>query len=85
VEATEEALPAGFLADLVAEFVEDARGLSPEEGGGAGRLCKGVGAGVRPVMDVVVRCCHGVDFPAETLDLALACRPCTSLSALQAI
>jgi hypothetical protein len=84
VEATEEALPAGFWADLVAEFVEDARGLSLEEGGGAGRLGEGVGASVRPVMDVVVRCCHGVDFPAETLDLALARRPCTSLSALQA-
>ena len=84
MEATEEALPAGFWADLVAEFVEDARGLSPEEGGGAGRLGEGVGASVRPVMDVVVRCCHGVDFPAETLDFALARRPCTSLSALQA-
>jgi hypothetical protein len=47
VEATEEALPAGFWADLVAEFVEDARGLSTEEGGGAGRLGEGVGAGVR--------------------------------------
>jgi hypothetical protein len=32
VEATEEALPAGFWADFVAEFVEDARGLSPKEG-----------------------------------------------------
>ena len=32
MEATEEALPAGFWADLVAEFVEDARGLSLEEG-----------------------------------------------------
>jgi hypothetical protein len=84
VEATEEPLPAGFWADLVAEFVEDARGLSPEEGGGAGRLSEGVGVGVRRVMDVVVRCCHGVDFPVETLDLALARRPCTSLSALQA-
>jgi hypothetical protein len=64
--------------------VEDARGLSPEEGGGAGRLGEGVGACVRPVMDVVVRYCHGVDFPAETLDLTLARRACTSLSALQA-
>jgi hypothetical protein len=77
-------LPVGFWADLVAEFMEDARGLLPEEGGGAGRLSEGVGAGVWPVMDVVVLCCHGVDFPAETLDLALAHRPCTSLSALQA-
>jgi hypothetical protein len=58
VEATKEALLAGFWADLVAEFVEDAHGLSQEEGGGAGRLNEGVGAGVRPVMDVVVRCCH---------------------------
>jgi hypothetical protein len=84
VEATEEALPADFWANLVAEFVEDERGLSPEEGGGAGRLGEGVGAGVRMVMDVVVRCCHGVDFPAETLELALARCPYTSLSALQA-
>jgi hypothetical protein len=84
VEATEEALPASFWADLVAEFVEDARGSMPEEGGGAGRLGEGVGAGVWPVMDVVVRCCHDVDFPAETLDLALARHPCTSLSPLQA-
>jgi hypothetical protein len=58
--------------------------LSPNEGGSVGRLGEGVGAGVRPVMDVVVRCCHGVDFPTETLDLALARRPYTSLSALQA-
>jgi hypothetical protein len=84
VEATEEALPAGFWADLVAEFVENARGLSLEDGGGSSRLGEGVGAGVRSVMDVVVRCCHGVDFPVETLDLALARRPCTSFSALQA-
>jgi hypothetical protein len=27
MEVTEEALPIGFWADLVAEFVEDARGL----------------------------------------------------------
>uniref|UniRef100_A0A804N3S1 Acireductone dioxygenase n=1 Tax=Zea mays TaxID=4577 RepID=A0A804N3S1_MAIZE len=33
--------------DLVAEFVEDARGLSLEEGGGAGRLGEGVGASAR--------------------------------------
>jgi hypothetical protein len=84
VEATGEALPASFWADLVAEFVEDARGLSLEEDGSAGRLSERVGVGVRPVMDVVVRCYHGVDFPAETLDLALARHPCTSLSALQA-
>ncbi|KAL5671980.1 hypothetical protein ACJX0J_016286, partial [Zea mays] len=32
---------------LVAEFVEDARGLSLEEGGGAGRLGEGVGASAR--------------------------------------
>ena len=38
MEATEEALPAGFWADLVAEFVEDARGLSLEEGVGAVRV-----------------------------------------------
>jgi hypothetical protein len=84
MEATEDALPAGFWADFVAEFVEDERGLSLEEGSGACRLGEGVGVGVRPVMDVVVRYCHGIDFPAETLDLTLARRPCTFLSALQA-
>jgi hypothetical protein len=84
VEATEEALPTSFWADLVAKFMDDARGLSLEEGGGAGRLDEGVGGGVRLVMDVVIRCCHGLDFPTETLDLALACHPCTSLSSLQA-
>jgi hypothetical protein len=56
--------------------VEDACGLSPEEGGGAGRLDEGIGAGIRPVMDVVMRCCHGVYFPAETLDLALPFQLC---------
>jgi hypothetical protein len=30
VEATEEAIPAGFWVDLVAEFVEDARGFVAE-------------------------------------------------------
>jgi hypothetical protein len=84
VEATEEAVPAGFWADLVAEFVDDACGLSQEEGGGAGQLDEGVGGGVRPFVDVGMHCCHGVDFRTETLDLALACRHCTSLSALQA-
>uniref|UniRef100_A0A804MI70 BAR domain-containing protein n=1 Tax=Zea mays TaxID=4577 RepID=A0A804MI70_MAIZE len=52
VEAIEEALPAGFWADLVAEFVEDARGLSLEEGGGAGRLGEGVGASVTSLSHV---------------------------------
>jgi hypothetical protein len=84
VEATEEAVPTGFWVYLVAEFVDDARGLSSEEGGAAGRLDERGGGGVGPVVDIVMRCCHGVDFPAETLDLALACRPCTSLLALQA-
>jgi len=76
VEATEEVLPAGFGADFIAEFVGTTRVLSLEGGGGAERLGDGVGGGVR--------CCHGADFPAETLDLAARC-PCTSLSALQAM
>ena len=84
MEATEEAVPTGFWVYLVAEFVDDARGLSLEKGDGAGRLGEGVGGGVRPVIDVVMHCFHGVDFPTETLYLALACHPCTSLLALQA-
>ena len=84
MEATEEVLPAGFGADFVAEFVGTTCVLSLEGGGGAERLGDGVGGGARPVKEVVVRYCHGADFPAETLDLA-ARHPCTSHSALQAI
>jgi len=85
VEATEEALAAGFCVDLLAEFVGETRVLSLEGSGSDERLVGGVGRGARPLKEVVVRCCHDVDFPAEMLDRALACRPCTSLSALQAI
>ena len=84
MEATEEVLPAGFGADFVAEFVGTTRVLSLEGGGGVERLGDGVGGGARPVKEVVVRCCHGAEFPAEMLDLA-ARRPYTSLLALQAI
>jgi hypothetical protein len=69
-------LPASFGADFVVEFVGTTHVLSLEEGGGVERLGDGVGGGVR--------CCHGADFPAETLELP-ARHPCTSLSALQAM
>ena len=82
METTEEALPAGFWTDLVAEFVEESRSLSLEEGGGA--IDRIGGGGARPDMEVNVRCCHDIDFPAEMLDLALGRCPYTSLSALQA-
>jgi hypothetical protein len=36
MEAIEEAQLAGFYENLVAEFVDDARGLSLEKGDGAG-------------------------------------------------
>ena len=80
MEATEDALAAGFGADLMAEFVGATRVLSLEGGGSADRLG---GGGARPVKEVVVRC-NDADLPALMLDLALACHPCTSLSALQA-
>jgi len=81
VEATEEALEAGFGTGLVVEFVDESRCLSLEEGGGTdGRLCWG---GARPDMELDVRCCHDIDFPVETLDLVLERLPYTSLSALQ--
>jgi hypothetical protein len=81
VEATEDALATSFGADLVAEFVGVPHVLPLEGGGGgANRLGEDDGGGARPLKEVVVRC-HGADFPAEMLDLALACRPCTSLSA----
>jgi hypothetical protein len=80
VEAIEEELPAGFWTDLVAEFVGATRVLSLEGGGSAERLGEGVGGGARLVKEVVVRCCHDADFPAETLDLAPAHHLCTPFS-----
>jgi hypothetical protein len=82
VETTEEALPAGFWIDLVAEFVGESRSLSLEESGGTADQLGGRGA--RPDMEVDVHYCHDIDFPAEALDLALGRHPYTSLSALQA-
>jgi beta-phosphoglucomutase-like phosphatase (HAD superfamily) len=84
VDATEEALAAGFWTVLVAEVMGGARGLSLDGEDAAVRLGEGAGRGARPLIEVVVRGCHDVDLPAETLDLALARHPCTSLSALQA-
>jgi hypothetical protein len=84
VDATEEALAAGFSTVLVAEVVGEVRGLSLDGKGAAARLGEGVSVGARPPIEVFIRGCHDVDLPAETLGLILAHRPCTSLSALQA-
>jgi hypothetical protein len=84
VDATEEALAAGFWIVLVAEVVGGARGLLLDGEGAAARLGEGVGTGARPPIEVFVRGCHDVDLPAETLGRVLAHHPCTSLSALQA-
>ena len=73
IDATNEALTAGFWVVFATEFAEVARVLS---------LDVGIGACVVEV--VVVRGCHELAFPAEILFLALARHPCTSLSALQA-
>ena len=69
----DEALAAGFWIVFATEFVGVARGLSLDDG-----------IGVRVVGVVVVRGYHELVFPVEILFLALACCPCTSLSALQA-
>ena len=82
MEATEEALAASFGTGLVAKLMDESHCLSLEEDGGADdQLCWG---DARPDMELDVRCCHDIDFPAETLDLVLERLPCTSLSALQA-
>jgi hypothetical protein len=67
----EEALAADFWIDLVAN-VGKPHGLSLEEGGAAGQLSEGVGAGARPVRELVVRSYHDADCPAGTLVLAIA-------------
>jgi hypothetical protein len=84
VDATEEALAAGFWIVLVAKVVGGARGLLLDGEGVAVRLGEGVGTGARPPIEVFVCGCHDVDLPAETLGLVLARRSCTSLLALQA-
>jgi hypothetical protein len=84
VDATEEALAAGFWTVLVAKVVGGARGLSLDGDSAAARLGEGVGTGARPPIQVFVCGCHDVDLPAETLGLALARRPFTTFSALQA-
>jgi hypothetical protein len=84
VDATKEALAAGFWIVLVAEVVGRARGLSLDRDGATTRLGEGVGTGAHPPIEVFVRGCHDVDLPVETLGLVLARHPCTSLSTLQA-
>jgi hypothetical protein len=84
VDATEEALAASFWIVLVAEVVGGVCGLSLDGEGATARLGEGAGTDARPPIEVVMRGCHDVDLPEKTLDLALARRPCTSLSALQA-
>jgi hypothetical protein len=64
----------------VAEFVAAARGLLLLlDVEGATRLGEGDSGAVRPLLR-----CHEFVLPAEKLVFALAWRPCTSLSALQA-
>jgi hypothetical protein len=63
-----------------AEFVAAARGLLLLlDVEGATRLGEGDGGAVHPLL-----CCHELVLPAEKLVFALAWRPCTSLSTLQA-
>jgi len=73
VDATDEVLAAGFCVVFATELVGAARVLSLDDG---------VGVRVDGVVDV--RGYHELAFPVETLVLALARRPCTSRSALQA-
>ena len=84
MDATDEALSAGFWTDLFAEFEGGARALSLDGEGGAARLDEDDGTGARPDIEVVVHGCQDVAFPAEILVHETARRPCTSLSALQA-
>jgi hypothetical protein len=84
VEATEEALAAGLLQIWSLNLWEYHMSCHWREDGGANRLGEDNGGGARPLKEVVVRC-HGADFRAEMLDLALACHPYTSLSTLQAM
>jgi hypothetical protein len=84
MDATEEALAAGFWTVVVAEVVGGPRGLSLDGEGVAARLGEGAGAGACSPIEVLVRGYHDVDLRAETLGPVLAQRPCTSLLALQA-
>jgi hypothetical protein len=71
-----------FVAEgaRVGEFMIAARGLLLLlDVEGATRLGEGDGGVVRPLLR-----CHELVLPAEKLVFALAWRPCTSLSALQA-
>jgi hypothetical protein len=81
VDATEEALAAGFWI-VYAEVVGGARGLSLDGEGATAQLGEGVGTGADPPIEVFVRGYHDVDLPTETLGLVLARRHCTFLSAL---
>lgn len=59
------------------------RGLLYVEG--VARVEEEGGGGAHALGEVMVRGCHEVFFRAKMLALKLACRPCTSLSALPAI
>jgi hypothetical protein len=84
VDATEEAIAAGFWTVLVPEVVGGARGLLLDGEGAAVRLGEGVGTGAHPPIEVVMHACHDVDLPAKILGLVLAHHPCTSLLVFQA-
>ena len=73
IDATDEALAAGFWIVFANEFAAVARGLLLDDG-----------IGVRLVRVVVMRGYPKLVFPIEILFLALAHHPCTSLLALQA-
>jgi hypothetical protein len=63
VDATEEALAAGFWKVLVAEMVGGARGLSLDGEGAAARLGEGVGTGARPPIEVGLLINYNVAYP----------------------
>jgi hypothetical protein len=83
VDATKEALAAGFWIVLVAKVVGGARGLSLDGEGATAQLGEGVGTSARPPIEVFVCGYHDIDLPAKILGLVLAHHSCTSLSALQ--
>ena len=83
MDATDEVVAAGFYAVFAAEIAGLSRGLSLGDGA-AVRAYEEYSAAARPVDGMLERGCVEKFLPAELLVLVLACRPCTSLSALQA-